>query len=781
MGVRLSIEDEERPRRALLRVAGVVLLAAVCFFLTAVVTLSVLFLSESAFSPAAFDRLGDFLVKILKSPVALGDSYRRWWLGLQKAQNFDVFMLLPVSAPLVSFLILAAAYLRSSYSLGLWYVLRYHFANLEDIRKMGLLNGIFLVLGRFQDYVLGVNRPSAVLCFGEAGSGKTSSVAIPSILRSDSACVMAVDNSGTLAKYTSGYRSSLGKVFYFNWDLQDDPDKGSFYPHWNPLCKGNLPSDKTEQDDYLGFIAAQLTGYDAAQDKDNYWHWLVYTAFCTFLRFMLAKTAQAVSNDYFLQQIVEKGRLNKDDKDVLLSYYVLMPKEVGLRAAEAIQKDKLSVDDFLPIGSWAGIPVPWQGKEICLAMVADWLLKNYLLAREGGSAGRGCKDWLESLTAEAFLFNYGTGIVRGLQQLAYLSSRQREIVFPMLLRSLKIFRNPAVREKTSGNDFYMAQLRGVKNPQTKRWEPVTVYSTANTRSSRAIGNMFVELMMRQIGGNFKYKGSFPLAIVVDDVGQMLKIKGLTEAVQRCSIRKTYFVLLCNSLHNIENIYSREILETLVASTNYKIIMAEDNIKLSRQLRKLAVFATRSVQIPVQEGRKRRFGKRGGADAAYYYHLAKDLRSRRNLSVETRGYQILLAEGFYHRPVLTKNSHFIKDENFKDKSLEGANYFLDPVLTERRNSQDFQIPSLEDAIYDAALTIDDRTELDRYLEVIYEDAAGQITRTPDKETALADDISNRWQSSAAERDGKSDASEWWMDENAFAGSEQATSNPFEKNV
>ena len=108
MGVRLSIEDEERPRRALLRAAGVVLLAAVCFFLTAVVTLSVLFLSESAFSPAAFDRLGDFLVKILKSPAALGDSYRRWWSGLQETQNFDVFMLLPVSAPLVSFLILAA-------------------------------------------------------------------------------------------------------------------------------------------------------------------------------------------------------------------------------------------------------------------------------------------------------------------------------------------------------------------------------------------------------------------------------------------------------------------------------------------------------------------------------------------------------------------------------------------------------------------------------------------------------------------------------------------------
>ncbi|MFR8206746.1 MAG: hypothetical protein ACLU99_10855 [Alphaproteobacteria bacterium] len=66
-------------------------------------------------------------------------------------------------------------------------------------------------------------------------------MAIPSILRSDNCSVLAADNSGTLARYTSGYRATLGKVFYFNWDLQDDAAKGNYYPRWNPLAKEICP------------------------------------------------------------------------------------------------------------------------------------------------------------------------------------------------------------------------------------------------------------------------------------------------------------------------------------------------------------------------------------------------------------------------------------------------------------------------------------------------------------------------------------------------------------
>lgn len=99
------------------------------------------------------------------------------------------------------------------------------------------------------------------------------------------------------------------------------------------------------------------------------------------------------------------------------------------------------------------------------------------------------------------------------------------------------------------------------------------------------------------------------------------------------------------------------MEDFVSNTNYKIIMAEDSQKLSRQLNKLAIFGTKSVQIPADKKGLLSGGKGGFADAVYYHRLAKDLQARRNFSVETKGYQLLLAEGYYHRPVLTKDIHF----------------------------------------------------------------------------------------------------------------------------
>ena len=55
------------------------------------------------------------------------------------------------------------------YSFLLWYVLNHHFAKEEDVEKMGLTKGRTMVLGRFQEHILGINRAASVLCFGEIG------------------------------------------------------------------------------------------------------------------------------------------------------------------------------------------------------------------------------------------------------------------------------------------------------------------------------------------------------------------------------------------------------------------------------------------------------------------------------------------------------------------------------------------------------------------------------------------------------------------------------------
>lgn len=784
MTSKLTIGEEKTLRQAVLKTVAVLLLAAICFVAAAIIGFSLVHLCQFGFTAKSFDGLFHFWGRLGSEPMFLPKVFGKWWAYLLKSIEHgkaSFYLFFPLLAPLSFLLVTGLALLRSSFSFSLWYVLRHRFAKLEDVRKMGLHDGGMLVLGSFQGQILGTERPASVLCFGEAGSGKTSSVAIPSVLHADSMSILAVDNSGTLARYTSGYRAQLGKVFYFNWDLEEEPEKGSLYPRWNPLGKSNLPVKGAVRDDYLAFLSAYLSGYDSNAATENYWSCLAYAAMNALLNFLISKTEQAAANDYFLNQILDKKRLSKDDKDILLSYYAAMPESYAAKAIENLNTEQADSDSYFPIGSWEGIPSQWQGREICFSMLSDWILKNYLAERIDESHNRDCKTWLEALLAEAVLFNYGAAAVNGLRQLVYLSKRQREVVFPMILKPLKVFRNPVIREKTSGNDFGVAKLRGWRNPETQCWEPVTIYCTATTKSSKFVSRLFIETIMRQNLQGFKFKGPFPVAVIIDDVGQMLKVEGLLNAVSKGARNKMSFVLLCNSLHNLEQTYGRETVEYLVANTNYKIVMAEDNILLSRQLNKLAVYGTRSVQIPDSGSFSRRKMRRGFADANFYHLIAKDLLSPRKISVETKGYQLLLAEGFYHRPVLTENAHFIKDENFKAKALLEARYFLDLSLANKRNPQDYAVPKAEDVLYDSDLGIDDETELDQYLDIIYNEAAETIQVEGDKTSALAEEISSKWKKN--EEGGENiveTGKDWWLTEDAFAakpGTENL--NPFEK--
>ena len=781
MTVRLSIEDEKSPGKALLALLAGVTLAFLCFAVLSVLSFMLVHFLVYGSGQQSVHLFEHNVLRIIEHPGYFFTVYGSWWDALIRSiRTFHPVpaLFVPLVVPIFSAAALWYAFAGTSYSFSLWYTLNHHFAKLEDVRKMGLLKGILLVLGRFDGHILGLCRPASVLCLGETGSGKTSTVAIPSILRSDNTSVVAMDNSGTLARHTSGYRSQIGPVFYFNWDMQDDPDKGAVYPRWNPLAADNLPSKGPARDGYIRFLAAYMVSAEGHVEKDNYWDWLASGALAAFIGFLAAKCAQATANDYFLNKILEHGRLNKDDRDILLSYYVLMPEEYSRQAAGSANRESLNPDDYFPIGSWGGIPPSWQGKELCFGMLTDWLLKNYLTAKDENNSGD-WRHWLEALLAEATLFNYGDVVIKGLQQFLYLSKQQRQLVFAYVLKPLRVFLNQGLRERTCGNDLKMNELRGIRNPETKKWEPVTVYSAANTRTSKFVSRMFIEVLLHYnvLSGNGK--GALPLLMVFDDAGQMLKIRGLAESLSRGPFFRTSFLLLCNSLNAMERTYGREVLENMVANTSYKIIMAENSAKMSRQLDKLAIFATRSVQIPLD--RRRLFNsKTHFADANYFHRLARELQVKKNLRIETRGYQLLLAEGYYHRPVLTRNVHFLQDDKFRRKAAEEAGYFLAPAVVGRRNVQDIKVPRIEEVLYDVDLGIDDEVELNQYMNIVYDEAKSRVCEDPKIETVMINDISAKWNkvtggAAAANAPGKAG---WWMDEEAFGGGESSQpQNPF----
>ena len=331
--------------------------------------------------------------------------------------------------PFGSILFLIWLMLKSSLSLRLWYVLNYHFANFTDVCKMKVNKGKFIILGWFDDVLLKTPEPASVLCVGETGSGKTSTIAVPTILYADNMSVLAVDDSGTLARHSSGYRAKRGKVFYFNWDICDDPEKNIVFPRFNPVASENIPKEKKLKDEYIKFISQYLIGFEK-NNQDDYWEWLAASTMNALISFMLVKCKQAEANDYFLSKILQTSRLSSDDRDILLSYYLLMPDAYKNMALAYLENDVLSEDDFVIIGSWSGIPDEWQGKNVCLGMISDWLLHAYLT--EKGNEGS-WRDWIEALIFEAKVFNYSEAIVAGLQQFLYLSKLQRQMVFAKIV------------------------------------------------------------------------------------------------------------------------------------------------------------------------------------------------------------------------------------------------------------------------------------------------------------------------------------------------------------
>ena len=657
-----SIANEQSLAKALLVFVFCLVVAFLCF-----VVLSILSFGAVHWLIYGGEGSGKHLFEhntlaTVQSPMMFFSYYSSWWNSLIsnfKSSKVEWSLFIPLLIPPFTIYSLFFVFSKTPYSFSLWYVLSHRFAKLADVKKMGLFDGKNMVLGRFGKELLGVKNAASILCLGETGCGKTSTVAVPSILRSDNMSILVVDDGGTLARYSSGYRAKLGPVFYFNWDVLDNEEKNEVYPRWNPLDDDNMPLGKEAKEEYIKFLASYMVSSDEYVDKDNYWDWLASGALASFIEFVDTKCAQAMANDYFLSKILQNGRLSKEDKKDLLSYYALMPKGYVEKYIQNIDKEVLSVDDYFPIGSWDGIPPSWQGKKVCFAMITDWLLQNYLIAKDEHGDWR---NWLEAMLAEASLFAYGANVVRGIQQFLCLSKQQRQLIFAYVLKPLRIFINQNVRERTSGNDFKLREFRGHLNATTKNIEPITIYASANTKTTKTINKMFVEVLLRYAVPDDFNKNKFPVLVVMDDAGQMLKIRGLSEAVAKGPYNNAFFLLLCNSFNNMENTYGQEILEDLIANTQYKIIMAEKCAKFSMQLNKMAIFSTKSVQIPL-DNKGVFYASLHFADANYFHSLAQELQIKGNTKIETKGYQILLAEGYYHRPVLTRNTTFIKDELF----------------------------------------------------------------------------------------------------------------------
>lgn len=786
MADRPYIESGSSSKKTIVRGLLLATVSLVLLYVSCVLCLIGAHFVQFGINDRSIEEISKALLVLKNNPLYIMEAYAEWWGVFRLAFQFGQLnsaSFLPLAAPILFVIIWVWIFVKSPYSFKLWYKLNNRFAKLEDIENMGLLKGYLMALGKFQGRILRLSKPLSVFGWGSPGLGKTTTVAIPSILESDNAGIVAVDCKGTLAKFTSGYRSTLGKVFYFNWNFVDNPELGEFWPRWNPFSGKNLPPKGHERDCYLNLISR----YILSNEHNNYWEKLASIALEGLLQFFVSKTEQAYANDYFLSELLDNGKLRNEDKDILLSYYALMPPAYARPAIKHLNEGTLNVDNYLPIGSWDNIPNLWQGKEFCFAMLNDCLIQRFYTVRneeENKEMGR-WKKMLYGFIKESEFFGYHPRANQVLQHLFYLTKKQRKIIFSMMLEPLSAFRKNSVRERTSMSDLSFAEVRGNRQSDGS-FDVTTVYMVADNKHSSLMTRFFTDMIINANLENHRSMAPLPLMFVMDDFEILPKFHALQEGLVHGPEARMSFLLLTDNLKNVHNSYGVDGLEEIISNTSYKLLFAENNKSLSQHFNQLAIYGTKSVQIPAVDTGAFLKVKQGFADAHYYDRIAKDLLGKNKAGLVRKGQHLLLAQGFYHLPACINALFFLCEEPLKEKATIDTAYFLDNDMLADRNAQDVDSPTLLEVLNDAGVQVEREEDIDAYLNDQYAEVADVIKNPQDKKSALAEDISQRWASSRYQEEEDNGTSskkkfgdDWWMSEEFFSIGGKGGENPFEK--
>ena len=760
--------QEKLSLKAKLKKLLVIIFVVLGFFLLAAFLIALLRLSQKGFSVQVFHEAVVFAKKVVFNPFYLGEIYADWgkkfyraWLNDKLTGNLYIPIVFPV---------LLMAFLGWKtipfYKKLKEYFKPVGFSPSQLLHESKMLYGKYSVLGCLSDNILQMPKNQSLLVLGNDSGGKTSSVCVPTLLKADESCIVAVSSQNELAELTSGYRSGLGPVFYFNWGLSDAPEKNEFYPRWNPLAYQELPPKGKNREEYLKGLSRYLILYNTRAEiaEDDYWLQLAGRALFGLLNFFVAKIERAAANDYFLGTLLDKGRLSPEDRRLLLSYYVIMNKEYAAPAIENLEQGNLNKDNYLPIGSWEGVPLAWQGKELCLSMFADWLLQCFLTVKsQEKQVSDTWKIVLEYCWQEADFFGYGNMISEILQQIFYLSQKQRSVIFPMLFHPLSVFRVSSVRERTSTCDFSPQKIRTTYDDKVN-----TVYCVSGDKNINFINKLFVDVMLYYSFVDETGPKDRPLLFIFDNLEQQAGYKFLSRSLKNAEKYNVGFVLTATSVSNLQFKYSQNALENIINETQYKILLSENMANAASELKKMScckAVGTSDDLVP------------NIRDASYYRKVAKSLSSLKKNLLE-KDEEILLLPNFYKMPFKISSAFFGKFDALENMATFDAAYFLDEKLLKKRNVQDMETPELLTILRDSGCELDDVEGIDIYLDDKYEQAVETIEQVSDKESVLADDISSRWRNNPPSRD--ETGKDWWLNENAFDFSdEKENANPFLK--
>ena len=682
----------------------------------AIISMPLGYLIGNGISKDSLSEVSKFIQTIINSPSYL---FSRYWHWIKQISNyhgaFSFSLWLPI-LPIISLpfgLLIGAATNPYRFQSNIHGSAR--IAELKDIKKMGLLDGFCMVVGKYKGHLLMMKETLSTLCCAPPGTGKTAGVVIPTIFHSHGMSIVVNDPKPELCFTTTGARAKDGPVFVINWGAEDNPAEGVYYPSWNPLSPNALPAPGPDRDMYVDSMCNILVE-DPKGGADPHWSKTGRAALTGFIHFIASKCERARANDYFIGRVYE-GKLDEEDKRVLEGYYLEMRDPMSARAIQDLHNDTLTIDNYLPIGTWSLLPEKWIGHESCLAMILEWITESQIKQSqeikrrldEGdqmAAMADPMRDMLEEAIDEARKFGYSPRCIVELSQLSSMPDKERGSVMSTGFSGIGIFKNSAVVSRTSFSDLHFKDLRGMKDPITGEWKPISVYLSVNQVDARALGvisGTFIELMSSYLIANppkFQNKtdgqmGPFPTLFVLDEFPQMPKLKAIIDGPAVGRGQKVSYLLIGQDLGQISGKYGKDDLETVISTTACKVILSQNNEQTAQRFSKMIGNKTvQTTSFSKNEGLSFQKGSNPFSKNVSYQLQGTSVISTTQLLSLPMLKQVVLMQGFIDRPIMADAPRFYLDKQMLALSkLPPAPYVPDWIVAQREDINEDMLSKL----------------------------------------------------------------------------------------
>lgn len=691
-----------------------VVLAVVITLLLALIAMPLAYLLGNGISKESIDNISKFFTFVFNRSGFLA---HRYWVWFKQLYNYNGPFSLSLWVPILPFISFPAVLLTGIITNPYRFQSNIHgsarLANEKDIKKMGLFDGFCIVVGKFKGRLLRMNETLSVLCCAPPGTGKTVGVVMPTIFNSPGMSIVVNDPKPELCFTTSGARAKIGPVFIINWGMEDNPAEGIYYPSWNPLSPNAVPAPGPGRDMYVDSMCNTLVE-DPKGGADPHWSKTGRAALNGFIHFIVSKCEKARANDYFIGRIYE-GKLDDEDRRVLEGYYLEMNDTMAVRALQNLRNNTLNIDNYLPIGTWALLPEKWIGHESCIAMILEWITEAQIKQSqeikrrmdEGdqmAAMADPMRDLLEAAIEEARKFGYSARCIVELSQLSSMPDKERGSVMSTAFAGIGIFKNSAVVARTSFSDLHFKDLRGLKDPITGEFKPITVYLSVNQVDARAlsvISGTFFDLMSSYLIANTPNfvnptdgkMGPFPCLFAIDEFPTLPKLKAVIDGPAVGRGQKVSYLLIGQDLGQISGKYGKDDLETVISTTACKVILSQNNeVTADRFSKMIGKKTVQTTSYSKSEG----FSKGANPFAknvSYSLQGVSVISTTQLLSLPTLK-QVVLMQSFIDRPIMADSPRWYLDPKMKAMAkIPPAPNVPDWIVAQREDINDDMLAKL----------------------------------------------------------------------------------------